>query len=92
MVVDAHGVLTIARFVEAMSAVAVRREDGDFVPATLQRNGGVDDETLGAADAEVWVEEDGVLLLRRHGLAWGELELTVDWFGIVYFRASGHTF
>lgn len=64
-----HRGLTIACFIEAVSGVAVRREDGHFVPAGLQRNGGVDDETLGAANAEVWMEEDGVLLLRCHGLA-----------------------
>ena len=33
-------------------------EDGDFVAAQLEGDGGVDDEAFCAADAEVWVEED----------------------------------
>lgn len=46
-------------------------EDDDAVAAPLQADGGVDDEALGAADAEVRVEEDdcaavaGLALLRR---------------------------
>jgi hypothetical protein len=34
-----------------MPAVAVRCEDGDLVPAVLQRNSGIDHEALGAANA-----------------------------------------
>jgi hypothetical protein len=59
--------LTVARFVKAVSRVAVRREDGDRVAAFLQRDCRIYNETLGAANAEIWVEEDGVLLRLRHG-------------------------
>jgi hypothetical protein len=58
--------LTIARFVEAMPWVAVRCEDGDLVPALLQRDSGIDNKTLSAANAEVRMEEDGVLLVLCH--------------------------
>lgn len=51
---------TIARFVEAVRGVAVRREDRHPVPQGLQPDGGVDDEALRAADAEVRVEEDDI--------------------------------
>lgn len=56
-----HSKLTVARFVEAVGGVAVRRVDGDLVPAVLQPHGGVDDEPLCAADAQVRMEEDDVL-------------------------------
>ena len=49
-----------------MLRITVPGEDCDFVPARLQADGGVDDEALGAPDAEVWVEEDDVVLLARH--------------------------
>jgi hypothetical protein len=57
-------VLTIAGLVEAVLRVAVRCEDGDFVPATLEADSGIDDQTLGPADAQVRVEEHNVLLCR----------------------------
>ena len=41
-----------------MPRIAVVGVDDDFVPKGLQADGGVDDEALGAADAEVWVDED----------------------------------
>jgi hypothetical protein len=44
----------------------MRCEDGDLVPALLQRDSGIDDQTLSATNAEVWMEEDGVLLVLRH--------------------------
>jgi hypothetical protein len=66
VVVRCSGWLTIARLVEAVPRVAVRGEDGDRVPAALQGHGGVHDETLGAANAQVRVEEDSVLLLLCH--------------------------
>lgn len=59
--------LTVASFVEAMGPVAVRGEDGDGVAQVLEADGGVDDEAFGAADAEVRVKEDDVLLLCAHG-------------------------
>jgi hypothetical protein len=58
--------LTVAGLVEAVLRVAVRREDGDRVPAPLEGDGGVDDQALRPANAQVRVEEDGVLLLRGH--------------------------
>ena len=58
--------LTIASLVEAVLRVAVRCEDGDLVPAALQADSGVDDEALSAANTQIWVEEDDVLLLFRH--------------------------
>jgi hypothetical protein len=58
--------LTIARFVEAVPWVAMRCEDGDLVPALLQRDSGIDDQTLSATNAEVRMEEDDVLLVLRH--------------------------
>jgi hypothetical protein len=63
---EVQQLLTIAGFVEAMSWVAVRCEDGDLVPARLQRNSRIDNKTFGAANAEIRMEEDGVLLLLCH--------------------------
>lgn len=60
--------LTIARLVEAVLPVAVRCEDGHLVPATLQPNGSIDDQALGAANAQVGVEEHNVLFFARHNL------------------------
>lgn len=45
-----------------MVRVAVRSEDGDLVSAILQANCRVNDEALRSANAQVWVEEDNVLL------------------------------
>lgn len=48
----------------------MRCEDGDFGTPRLETYGGVDDETLCAADAQVWVYEDDALLsgfCGRHG-------------------------
>lgn len=54
--------LTVACLIEAMLLVAMRREDGDLVSALLQRDSCIDDQTLGAAYAEVGVEKDGMRL------------------------------
>jgi hypothetical protein len=62
-----RGRLTVAGFVKAVPRVAVRSKDGDLVSTALQRNGSVDDEPLGAANAEVRMQEDKVLLLLGHG-------------------------
>lgn len=70
--------LTIAGLIKAMSRVAVRGEDGDFVSAFLQRDCGIDNEPLGAANAEIRVEEDGVLLLLRHVCSVESLQRVVD--------------
>jgi len=57
---------TVASFIEAMTRVAMRREDGGFVTQILQAYRSIDDKTFSAADAKIWVEEDDVLLSRRH--------------------------
>lgn len=49
-----------------MKWVAMRREDGDLVTQGLQAYSSIDDKTFSAADAEIWVEEDDVLLSRKH--------------------------
>lgn len=48
----------VPAFVEAVLRIAVVREDDDLVPPLLEADGRVDDQPLGAADAQVWVEED----------------------------------
>ncbi|KAL9032097.1 MAG: hypothetical protein Q9214_008111, partial [Letrouitia sp. 1 TL-2023] len=48
----------VAGLVEAVRRVPVGGEDDDGVAEGLEREGGVEDEALGAADAEVRVEED----------------------------------
>ena len=53
----------------------MRGEDGDRVPERLQAHGRVDDEALGAADAQVWVQEDDVLA-RHTGRSYLEVEHT----------------
>lgn len=58
--------LTIAGLIEAMAGVAVGCEDGDFVAAVLQPDGGVNHQALSAADAEIWMKKDDVLLGVRH--------------------------
>jgi hypothetical protein len=45
-----------------MVGVAMRSVDGDLVAAALQAHGGVNDQPLGATNAQVRVEEDNVLL------------------------------
>ncbi len=57
----AHVERAVARLVEAVLRVAVRGEDRHPVAAALQADCCVDDEALGAADAEVGVDEDYVL-------------------------------
>lgn len=49
---------TIAALVKAVGGVAVVGEDDDSVAALLEADGGIDDETFSAADAEVGMEED----------------------------------
>jgi hypothetical protein len=60
-------IFTVASLVEAVLRVAVAREDGHPVPAALEPDGSVDDQSLGAADAQVRVEKDEVLLPRSGG-------------------------
>lgn len=55
-----------------MLGVAVGGEDGDLVAEVLQADGGVDDETLSAANAQVRVEEDDAPALEGHFLEGGE--------------------
>ena len=40
----------------------MRREDGDFVAACLETDGGVNDQSFSTANAQVRVEEDDTLL------------------------------
>lgn len=54
----------VAGFVEAVTRVAVAREDDDSVAALLQANGGVHDQALGAADAQIRVQKDDRLAFR----------------------------
>ena len=54
--------LTIASLLKAMVGIAVAGQDGDFVTSILETDGGVDDETLSTADAQVRVDEDDVPL------------------------------
>lgn len=62
---------TIPRLIKAMPNIPVRRIDSNRVPQLLQRDGRVDDQALGAADAEVWVKEDDVLLFLPLVVFWG---------------------
>jgi hypothetical protein len=59
--------LTIAGLVEAVGAIAMRRENGDFVAAVLETDGGIDDKALGSPNAQVGMEEDDALRLGGHG-------------------------
>ena len=58
---------TISGLVEAVRRVAVRCENGHFVAEVLETDGGVDDEPLGAPDAQIGVEEDNAVLALLHG-------------------------
>lgn len=61
----------VAGFIEAVRRVPVGGEDGDGVAEGLEGEGGVEDEALGAADAEVRVEEDdasGAVRWVGHGV------------------------
>lgn len=62
--------LTVYSLIEAMSRVSVRSEDGDPVPEILETDGGVDDQPLGAADAEIGVDEHDVACPLAGGLGW----------------------
>lgn len=44
----------------------MRREDSDFVTQILQAYCSIDNKTFSTANAKVWVEEDDILLSRRH--------------------------
>lgn len=48
----------VATLVEAVLRVAMVGVDDDRVASLLQADGGVYDQSLRAADAEIWVEED----------------------------------
>lgn len=65
------GELTVASFIKAMAGVAVAREDDDPVSAVLHADGGIDDQALSAADAQVGMQEDdslaGGCFLLGHG-------------------------
>jgi hypothetical protein len=43
----------------------MRREDGHFVATRLETDGGIDDQPLSTANAQVGMEEDDTLLLRH---------------------------
>lgn len=55
--VDGDGDGAVARLREAVRGVVMRRVDVHVVPAGAQRHGRVDDEPLGAANAQVRVHE-----------------------------------
>lgn len=55
--------LTITSFLEAVARIAMRRKDGDFVATRLKTDSGINDQSLGTANAQIWVEEDDALLL-----------------------------
>ena len=59
---------TIAGFLKAMAGIAVRGVDGDRVAAVLEADSCVDDETLGAADAEIGMYKEEAL---GHGCGCG---------------------
>lgn len=61
---DADVESAVAGFVEAVTRVAVAREDDDSVAALLQANGSVHDQALGAADAQIRVQKDDRLAFR----------------------------
>lgn len=65
------GKRTVASFIKAMARVAVAREDDDLVSAVLHADGGIDDQALSAADAQVGMQEDDSLargcFLLGHG-------------------------
>ena len=52
---------TIAGLFEAVVGVAVRSQNGDFVAEPLEANRGVDYQPLGAANAEIGMDEDHAL-------------------------------
>lgn len=54
---------TVSGFIEAMLGITVRRQDCDFVPAGLQSHGCIDDQTLRASDAKVWMDKDNTFLV-----------------------------
>ena len=54
--------LTISGFLEAMVGIAVRSENGNLVALRLQADRCINNESFCAADPEVWVEEDDILL------------------------------
>jgi hypothetical protein len=54
-------VYTISCFIKAVAGITVRCKYYNLMTKILQSHGGVDDETLCAANAKVWVEEDDVL-------------------------------
>ena len=59
---DSRRRLTITGLVETVPRIAMRREDGDFVPARLETNGSINHQPLSTANAQVRVEEDDTLL------------------------------
>lgn len=60
---------TISRFVKAVLGIAVTCEYDDFVTPLLQTDGGIHDQALGTANAQVRMQEDdGLLLCLRHWL------------------------
>jgi hypothetical protein len=58
-----YGKRTVASFIETVIWVTVGSKDSNLVSSVLQSHSSVDDKTLRPANAQVWVEEDNVLLL-----------------------------
>lgn len=67
VIVEGDMGLTVFGFIEAMTGVTVRSEDGDAVTAVLQCDSSVDHQALGTAYAQIWVKKDYVLLLLLAG-------------------------
>ena len=72
---------TIARFVEAVLGVTVARKNCHLMPPFLKADCGIDDQAFGAANAQVWVEEDDMLRLRffRHCCGYEAFPRSVLW-------------
>lgn len=63
MALGGGGGYTITRLVKAMLGIAMACIYDDLVTAVLEADGCVNDESLGATNAQVWVQEDNGLLL-----------------------------
>lgn len=72
---------TIARFIEAVLWITVARKNCHLMPAFLKADGGIDNQAFGAANAQVWVEEDDMFRLRffRHCCGFEPFSSSVLW-------------
>lgn len=56
---------TVSCFVKAMLRIAMACEDDNLVAPVLQSHSSVDHQSLGTANAKIWMEKDNSLLLPR---------------------------